>query len=96
MVENNITPFDYTKLNSRTEPLQTSSSAQENVEEQNDTENAKDEFEQSDRSSSAGHVPNSNTEDNEPQNAKENGPKRARITFRKFAVRHVKAPIPGS
>ena len=44
-----------------------SSSAQENVEEQDDTEKANDEFEQSDRSSSAGHVPNSNTEDNEPQ-----------------------------
>ena len=47
-----------------------SSSAQENVEEQNDTEKASDEFEQSDRSSSAGHVPNSNTEDNEPQKRK--------------------------
>ena len=44
-----------------------SSSAQENVEEQNYTEKAKDGFEQSDRSSGDGHVPNSNTEDNEPQ-----------------------------
>lgn len=43
-----------------------SSSAQENAE-QNDTKKAKNRFKQSDRSSSAGHVPNSNTQDSEPK-----------------------------
>ena len=43
-----------------------SSSAQENAE-QNDTKKAKNGFKQSDCSSSAGHVPNSNTEGSEPK-----------------------------
>ena len=44
-----------------------SSSAQENVEEQNEIEKANDGFEQLDSSSSVGHVPKSNTEGDEPQ-----------------------------
>ena len=43
-----------------------SCSARENAE-QNDTKKAKNGFKQSDRSSSAGHVPDSNTEDSEPK-----------------------------
>ena len=83
-----ITPL----LNSRTEPLQMSSSAQENAE-QNDTKKAKNGFKQSDRSSSVGMSQTQIRKTVNRKNAKENSPKRVRITFRKFAVRYVNAPI---